>query len=214
MIAYLNEQVNQYQQGSAFVPSGSPYNGNGGGSGSAAAAVMHSVTPTHQQYAPSSQSQPRSAGYTPTPSAKYEYSAVSGSGASPDAYTAPYYAPSSHYNSTAAAATSSTRVQKTSAYVQSNKTTAEEVYHGVRSLGLDKHFDNLDFLQSLRDSPSHSDELTGALGLSGSGGAAGDLNLDDLDYYSIPTDTKRTAKSASTGRICCICFPLSPCLVA
>ena len=169
--------------------------GGGDGSGSPyrsapyAPANVNTVTPVHHYSNPSRSS---AGGYTSSASHKHERSYTE---VSPEAYstgpttdqllgtskTSPFLSTNKAYSSSAA-------------HPASTETKTYDTLEKVRRLGIDKGFNgDITFLSRM-----HGSESPTLL----SGGAVNDINLEELDYYSLAVDTKRTTTTTTTGECC------------
>jgi len=195
-LAYLKEQNDQNTLGAAYAPIHDLDLGVGGsGTGGSpyrptayTPSNVHTVTPVHHYSRPHG----ASGGYTSAATTSHTYER-SYTGVSPDAYantgpttdqllgttkTSPYL--------------SANKYDFASAYPTSTETKTYDVMEKVRRLGLDKEYTgDMSFLtrQHGAESPTV---------LSG-GGGVNDIDLDELHYYSLANETKRTTTTTTTG---------------
>ena len=175
----------------------------GGGDGSVspyrsapyAPANVNTVTPVHHYNNPS-RSSGNSGGYTSTVSHKHERSYT---GVSPEAYsTGPTTDQLLGTSKTSPFLSSNKAYSSSAAYPTSSETKTYDTLEKVRRLGIDKGFNgDITFLSRM-----HGSESPTLL----SGGAVNDINLEELDYYSLAVDTKRTTTTTTTGGCCTLKF--------
>ncbi len=187
----MKEQNDQNTLGAAYAPIRDLDLGVGGGGSSPyrptayTPANMHTVTPVHYSR-PHGTNGGNSGGYTSAAAASY-------SGVSPDAYA--YAGPTTDQllgTTKTSPYLSANKYDFSSAYPTSTETKTYDTLEKVRRLGLDKEYKG-DMTFLTRQHGAESPTV-----LSG-GGDVNDINLDELDYYSLATETKRTTTTTTTG---------------
>ncbi len=186
----MKEQNDQNTLGAAYAPihdldlggsgSGSPYRPT-----AYTPANVHTVTPVHHYSRPHG----TNGGYTSAATTSHTHER-SYTGVSPDSYA--YTGPTTDLGATKTSPyLSANKYDSASAYPTSTETKTYNVMEKVRRLGLDKEYKgDMTFLTR-----QHGAESPTVL----SGGGVNDIDLDELHYYSLATETKRTATTTTTG---------------